>query len=119
MANHANAVAGCQVVGEYVDEAEIPTNLAVHPGEAVPTNVVASYREIWETSDQLREFTVLLNDGRTIAVRGHGLKSDSPHGSVFSIVVRNGSEEVVVALFNSGGVSGIFHGEMQPARKIA
>jgi hypothetical protein len=119
MTNHVSASTGCLVVGEYVDEAECPTNLALHGGEVVRPQVVASFLDLWGHDDGMKEFTVLLNDGRVIAVRGHSLKSDLPHSSVFSIVARSGPEEVIVALFKSDDVSGIFHGELRLDRKIA
>jgi hypothetical protein len=119
MTNPERATAGCLMVGEYVDEAECPANLAFHRGEVVRPQVVANFLDLWGCDDGLREFTVLLKDGRVIVVRGHGLKSELPRASVFSIVVRVGGEEVIVALFKSDDVSGIFHGELQPDRKSA
>jgi hypothetical protein len=117
-----NATTGCLHVGEYVDEAECPTNLAVHPGEAVRPNVVANYLDLWERDDGMREFTVLLKDGRVVAVRGHGLKHE-PHPlagqDVFGVVVRTATEEVLVAVFKSAEVAGIFHGDLRADRKTA
>jgi hypothetical protein len=110
---------GCQLVGEYVDEAAYPANLAFHRGEVVRPQVVANFLDLWGRDDGMREFTVLLKDGRVVVVRGHGLKSGLPSAAVFSVVVRSGVEEVVVALFKSEEVSGIFHGELRPDRKIA
>jgi hypothetical protein len=119
MTNPVNATVGCLVVGEYLDEVDGPTDRAVHHGEAVRPTVVADYLDVWGRTDVLREFTVLLKDGQVVTVGGHALKSELPHASVFSIVVRAGDEEVVVALFKSDDVSGIFHGELRPDRKIA
>jgi hypothetical protein len=119
MTNQVNATVGCLLVGEYVDEAECPANLAHHRGEPVRPQVVANYLDLWGRDDGLREFTVLLKDGQVVAVRGHCLKSELPRAPVFSVVVRTGGEEVVVALFKSDDVSGIFHGELRPDRKIA
>jgi hypothetical protein len=122
MSNRVNAIAGCQLVGEYVDEGEIPTDVPFHEGEVVRTHVVANTLDVWWQDDGLREFTVLLNDGRVIAVRGHSLRH-SPHPiagqDVYSIVIRTGGEEVLVALFKSADVAGIFHGDMRSDRKIA
>jgi len=117
--NQINATTGCLLVGEYVDEAECPENLVVHQGEVVRPQVVATFTDVWGCDDGLKEFSVLFKDGRVVVVRGHGLKSDLPRSDVFSIVVRNGEEEVVVALFKSDDVSGIFHGQMRQDRKIA
>ncbi len=122
MTNHANATVGCLLVGEYVDEGECPTNLAFRRSEVVRPQVVANYLDLWGRDDGMREFTVLLKDGRTVAVRGHGLKHEpNPPGEqdVYSIVVRAGGEEVLVALFKSHDVSGIFCGEVRSDRKIA
>ena len=116
MTNPGNATAGCLLVGEYVDEADSPTDGVARRGEAVRPQVVASHLDVWARDDGLREFTVLLKDGRVVAVRGHSL---SVLPSAFSIVVRTGGEEVIVALFKSDDVHGIFHGEMRPDRKTA
>jgi len=119
MTNHENATTDCLLVGEYVDEAECPPNLAIHQGEVVRAQVVASFLDHWARDDAMREFTVLLKDGRVIGVRGHSLKSELPQAAVFSIVVRIGGEEAIVALFKSDDVAGIFHGELRSDRKIA
>jgi hypothetical protein len=122
MANHVSATAGCLLVAEYVDEADCPTSLAFHRGEVVRPQVVGNFLDLWGRDDGVREFTVLLKDGRVVAVRGHGLKyAPHPHAGqdVYSIVVRTGGEEVLVALFKSDDVTGIFCGEMRADRKIA
>src|SRR5262249_44410521 len=119
MTNPVSATTGCQLVGEYVDEADCPTNLAFHRGEVVRPQVVANFLDLWGRDEGLREFTVLLKDGRVVVVRGHSLKSDLPHASVFRVIVRSGAEEQIVALFKSDDVSAIFHGELRPDRKIA
>ena len=122
MTNRANVTAGCLHIGEYVDEAEIPPNLAAHPGEAVRAQLVGSYIDLWATDDGMREFTVLLRDGQVVTVRGHGLKHE-PHPvagqDVFGIVVRSETEEVLVAVFKSADVAGVFHGDIRPDRRIA
>src|SRR5579884_1133545 len=114
MTNPVRAAADCMLLGEYVDEAECPANLAAHRGEVVRPRVVASFLDLWGRDDGMREFTVLLKDGRVVAVRGHGLKQvPHSHGGqdVYGIVVRTAGEEVLVALFNSHDVTGIFCGE--------
>jgi hypothetical protein len=122
MTNHVSATVDCLLVGEYVDEAELPANLEFHKGEVVRPQVAASYLDLWSRDDGLKEFTVLLKDGRIVAVRGHGLKH-SPHSvpgqDVYGIVIRTAGEETFVALFKSADVAGIFHGEIRSDRKIA
>ncbi|MCI0358240.1 MAG: hypothetical protein L0211_07140 [Planctomycetaceae bacterium] len=122
MTDRMNTDAGCVVIGDYVDEAESPENLATCRAEVVRPQVVANYDDLWGSDDGLREFTVLLKDGRTVAVRGHGLKHE-PHPiagqDVFSIVVRTATEEVLVALFKSADIAGIFYGDLCADRKIA
>lgn len=122
MTTPVNATTGCLLVGEYVDEAECPTNLPLHGGEAVRPRVVANYLDHWGQDDGLWEFTVLLKDGRVVVVRGHGLKHE-PHPlagqDVFSVVVRTTTEEVLVAVFKSAEVAGIFRGDLLADRKIA
>jgi hypothetical protein len=122
MTNHANATVGCQLVAEYVDEAEYPTDAAFHQGEVVRPQVVANCLDLWGRDDGMREFSVLLKDGRVVAVRGHGLKHE-PHPlagqDVFGIVVRTETEEVLVALFKSADIAGIFYGDLRADRKIA
>src|SRR5438067_2480039 len=113
MANDAAAHAGCLLVGEYVDEAELPTNLTVHRGEVVRPQVVANCLDLWGRDDGSREFTVLLRDGRAVAVRGHGLKHLPPtvpgESGSYGIIARTAGEEVLVALFKTLEVVGIFH----------
>lgn len=120
MANCANAEVGCLLVGEYVDTAELPANGAFHGGEVVRPQVVANYLDVWGRDDGFKEFTILLQDGRVVAVRGHSLKH-SPHPvagqDVYGIVIRDAHQEVVVALFKSSDVAGIFHGEVRSDRR--
>lgn len=123
MADHGRVIEGCRFIGEYVDEAEVPTDLTIHAGEAVPSNLVAEYTDLGSTNAGLKEFTVLLNDGRKVLVRGQGLKqlpgiSQDDRGS-FGIVLRSEGEEVLVALFKADETVGIFHGEIQSDRKTA
>jgi hypothetical protein len=122
MTNPVSATADCLLVGEYVDEAECPAHLAIHPGEVVRPQVVATFLDQWGPDDGLREFTVLLKDGRVLAIRGHTLKHAAhpvAGQDVYSIVVRTNGEEVLVALFKSHDVIGIFHGDVRSDRKTA
>jgi hypothetical protein len=119
----------CRLVGEYVDEAETPPVVGERSaplplGEAVKTNVVATYCDVWSPHEEAREFTVLLRDKREITVRGHAVRylpgnpASSDAGS-YGVVVRGGEGEVFVALFQAGDVIGIFNGNMRPARESA
>lgn len=121
MTNHTNAEVGCLLVGEYVDEAELPTNVTFHRGEVVRPQVVANYLDLWARDDRMKEFTVLLKDGRIVAVRGHSLKhwpsTVSGESGSYGVVVGAAPEEVLVALFKVFEVVGIFHGEMRSDRK--
>ena len=123
MSNPANAIVGCHLVGEYVDEAELPANLAFHRGEVVRPQAGSDYLDLGAAGDSFKEFTVLLKDGRVVSVRGQGLKNfpaavQGESGS-YGVIVRTGGAEVLVALFKAVEVVGIFHGEMSPDRKIA
>jgi hypothetical protein len=123
MTNQANAIVGCQLVGEFVDEADLPPNLPASRGEVVRPQVVASYLDLWARDDGSKEFTVLLKDGHVVAVRGQGLKhfpaAANGEGGSYGVIVRTGDEEVLVALFKVLEVVGIFHGEMRLDRKTA
>jgi len=115
-------MAGCVMVGEYVDEGECSTNLACHRAEVLRPHIVANLIDAWGHDDGMREFTVLLKDGRVAHVRGHGLKHE-PHPlagqDVYSVVVRTQAEEVPIAFFKSADINGIFDGDLNPERKIA
>jgi hypothetical protein len=123
MTNDVRTQVGCLLVGEYVDEAEVPAGLTAQRGEVVRPQVVASYLDLWGKDDGLKEFTVLFRDGRIVTVRGHSLKllpdAAPGEGGVYGVVVRAAGEELIVALFKSDKVDGIFHGEMRSERKIA
>jgi hypothetical protein len=49
MTNPVNATVGCSLVGDYVDDAECPTNPAVHRSEVVRPQVVANYLDVGDT----------------------------------------------------------------------
>ena len=122
MTDPVNATTGCLLVGEYVDEGACPTDFALGEAEAERPNLVANFLDHWGPDDGMREFTVLLKDGRILAVRGHGLKHEpnlQGGQDLYSIVIRTGDEEVLVALFQSQDVSGIFCGEIRSERKTA
>ncbi len=121
MTSPANANIGCLLVGEYVDEGEIPPNTAYHCGEVVRPKAVASYLDLWSKDDGVREFTVLLRDSRVVTVRGHALKyvqnpaNPGDYGS-YAILARAEAGDITVALFRVTEVTGIFSGNMQHER---
>src|SRR4051812_49187271 len=123
MSNRVNAEAGCLLVGEYVDEVELPKDHSVHRGEVVRPRVVADSTDYWRQNDTFKEYLVLLRDGRTVAVRGQGLKllstSETGSGVHYGVFARLGSEETFLALFKGEDVVGIFHGELRTERQIA
>lgn len=115
MTHKQNTETGCLLVGDYVDDAENPPSHCMNPGEVVRPQLVANYQEDGGPEDGLKEFRVLLKDGRVAAVRGHILKHEShpvAGRDVFSIMIHTSTDEMLVAIFNSADVSGIFHGEL-------
>lgn len=123
MTSQINVDVDCLLVGEYVDEGEPPTKPVSQRGEVVRSRIVANYLDVGGKDVGIREFTVLLKDGGVVAVRGHGLKHWPPtvtgESGSYGVVVRTGSEEVLIALFKILDVVGIFHGELRSDRKIA
>lgn len=115
--NQTGANVGCLLVGEYVDEAEIPEQLTHHPGEVVRPRVVAGYTDVWSADNALKEFTVLLKDSSIVHIRGHGLKLlDTPSSKdavSYGVKMDVGETEVIVALFPVNAVHGIFTGEIK------
>jgi hypothetical protein len=122
VASDTNVVTGCLLVGEFVDEATSPDNAKISGGEVQRPRVISDSQDIWGPAHALKDFTVLLKDGRTLTVRGSGLRH-SPHSvpgqDIYSVVIQTAANDVVVALFKSDEVAGIFHGELLAERKIA
>jgi hypothetical protein len=130
MSSHMSANTECVLVGEYIDEGEIPETLA-HLRNHAPSNsqierprMVANYLDIWSKDDSEKEFKVLLSDQRVVTVRGHSLKfvqnaaNPQDYGS-YGIVLRVGEQEVLVALFRVVEVKGVFSGDIPGSLKIA
>jgi hypothetical protein len=126
MASRPGANVGCQLVAEYVDEAEIPADLApgtngpVPSGQVVRPRVVADYLDQWAPDEGAKDFVVLLRDSRAVTVRGHGLKyvenpSNPADFGSYAVLGRSAGEEVVVALFRVSEVTGIFNGDLRPS----
>ena len=120
--NDVKTMVGCQMVGEFVDEGDSSPTSVYGRAEVVRPQIVANFVDECGHDGGMRDFTVLLKDGRVVRVRGHGLKHE-PHPlagqDVFSIVVRTQAEEVLIALFKSADVDGIFYGDLSSDRKIA
>jgi hypothetical protein len=54
MANPVNAKVGCELAGDYVDEAECPTNLAFHKGDVVRPQLVGNYVDFWGADGDIK-----------------------------------------------------------------
>jgi hypothetical protein len=110
-------------VDEYVDEPETPVDPAIPMGEVVRPSVVFTYLDVRSEDAAIKDFTVLLKDDRTVSVRGHGLKLFQPtvpgESGSYGVVVQAAGEEVLVALFKTIDVVGIFSGEIRSDRRIA
>jgi hypothetical protein len=120
MAQDLNVTVDCQMVGEFVAEAEVPPDLVGTSGEVCPTQIVADYTDFGIPNHAVKEFTVLLRDNRIVTVRGSGLKyiRKVTHES-YAIVAPATGGEVIVALFPIGMVTGIFSGELRVSRESA
>jgi len=130
MTSHSNANVGCLLVGEYVDEAELPEKFAqLRSGSASNVEVerprlVASYLDVGSKGDDVKEFTVLLRDNRLVRVRGHGLQylqnaSNPTDLGSYGVLLRSSEGEILVALFRVSEVTGIFSGDLRPSRESA
>ncbi len=111
---------GCLVVGNFVDEAELPPGLTSR-GEVVRPRDIAEYIE----QDQApREFKILLRDKSIIKVQGHGLKhfsntSNPADPGAFAVLAHSSTGDVTVAIFPASEVSGIFQGDIAFAKESA
>ena len=130
MKKYGDVDTGCRMVGEYVDEGEVPENLA-HLKNSMRSNsqveltrFVAHYIDSSSDDGLEREFKILLIDHRIVSVRGHSLKFVQNAGNPqdfgsYGIVSRQGDTEVLVALFRVVEVQGVFTGDppvsMEPA----
>lgn len=50
MKNHLGATAGCHLIGEYLDEGEIPAGVAVSRGEVERPRLAADHLDLWGES---------------------------------------------------------------------
>lgn len=123
MNNPTHFEVGCNMVAEFIDQAEPPVNPVAERAEPVRPRLIGDYIDQTGDAKEIREFTVLLKDGRVLTVRGHNVKQLPPviDGAVgsYGVVARVADEEVLIAIFQVHDVIGIFHGEMRDDRKIA
>src|SRR4051812_35756640 len=99
----------CLMLGEFVDQAEVPSGVTFHEGVPDLPSSITEFVDNWSVGDGTKEFTVLLHDGRVVAVRGHGLKH-MPAGAAgepdtYGIVVRAAEREELVGLFRTSEVN--------------
>jgi len=105
---------GCQLIGEFVDEAEPQTETLSQTGGVVPTRMVGDYVDGWSDHSELHEFKVLFRDDRVAIVRGSGVRYiKGTTVDSFGVWTRMGGEKVLTAVFPVGDVVGIFNGDMQ------
>jgi hypothetical protein len=117
---------GCKVVGEFFDEMVSDKEVAAK-GVAVPPDRIvvfedAMFEDVIDEKCDLRDFQVLLKEGRTALVRGHGLKHEldgNTNLGTYSILLQTPSREVEIAVFNAADVIGIFEGELRRDLKSA
>jgi hypothetical protein len=128
MTHHASVNIDCLIVGEFVDEAELPTDLAFHRGEVVRPQVVGNFLDVWASAEDIKEFTVLLRTSaassenqpvHVFKVRGYRLERVAPKGegeySWLGILAGPGEKDVYAALFPSGSVIAAFCGNARLA----
>lgn len=122
MFNAHNTDTGCQIVGEFTDDNGGPEFPASNQAEPERPRIIADVVDDGDQIAETRPFTVLLKDGRSITVRGHGLLHELhslPGQDVFSVFVQTKTREILVACFKGEEITGIFHGELEAGRKIA
>jgi hypothetical protein len=105
---------GCPLVAEFTDAADVPTG-ALGRGEPVRPTSATAFHDAGSSADAFKEFTVLLKDGRVVAVRGVGVK---PLSGALGVLA-GAAGDALVAVFQSAEVVGIFHGELRAERKSA
>jgi hypothetical protein len=120
MTSHGRANVRCLVVGNYVDEAELPPGPTAR-GEVVRPRDVAEYSEQDQSS---REFKILLREKSIVKVQGHALKHFANAGNPadpgsYAVLAHSPAGDVTVAIFPASEVSGIFHGEITLAKESA
>src|SRR4051812_12843237 len=100
---------GCLLVGEYVDEGQVPEEFAFlrdrpSSSQVERPRLVANYLDLWSRDYTAKDFTVLLCDNRTVTVRGHRIQlvETSRSDSIsYAVVMQANGAEVMVALFRA------------------
>src|SRR5262245_29836435 len=118
-----DVVTKCRLVGEFTDEGQVPPGVAPTAGENVRTSAVYTFIDHSRAELPTQPFTVLLASGDVATVRGHALKVLEPAhaggSSHYAILERRGAEEVIVGLFGTAHVRGVFSGEAKMDRNGA
>lgn len=121
MENHVGVDAGCLLVGEYIDEADLPDTLvskteSIPQGKVQRPRIVGSFLDIWGAGGDLKEFKAILKqDHQVVIVYGHGLKPVMVgNNACFGVWVRSKGEELLVALFPLENTVSVFGGTFQP-----
>jgi hypothetical protein len=106
----------CRHVGEFLDEAP-PVSSPVATGQVVRPVTVVEFVEEAVVSTPLKEFTVLLRDGRVVKVPGHRLSyvqhPNATDAGSYGVMARGTLGEELIALFRVTEVTGIFSGQLQ------
>jgi len=114
---------GCRLVGEYVDEAEVPAGMVVHRGEPVRPLSLTEFVDDWSVGSSTKEFTILMHGGRVVTVKGHAIKhipaTVAGERDSLGVIVRALDREDFVAIFRANEIDGIFHGQMRVDRTVA
>ena len=122
MKSHSKTEIGCSFIGEFgTENATKPAN-EMSRGEPVCARLIPGSTDPAWPKSEMREFIVLLEDGRVLTVHGHCLKHEPCTNGMpdsYGVFVRTDNEELLIAIFRSDEVSGIFCGDMQSDRKIA
>jgi hypothetical protein len=110
-----------RLVAEFVDECVVPAGVRYGRGEPVRPIRIDCFADVGSMPDGLKDFTVLLHDGKVVAVRGHELRLMPATGAneSYGVVGRAKDREELIALFRTSEVDGIFHGELRVDRTIA
>ena len=115
--SQVNVDVDCELVGDFVDQGIKTTPGMIGQKVDVDTQLVWESIEYDLQQHPTRPFTILLKDGNRAIVRGRALKiipkTDPSSAENYAILTHTNGKDVVVGLFPSHDVVGIFHGEME------